>query len=50
MKRNPHMGSSLDDFLRAEGLFEDATSYAAKRVLAWQVEQAKQKQEREKQA
>jgi hypothetical protein len=38
MKRNPHMGSSLDDFLRAEGLYEDATSYAAKRVMAWQVE------------
>jgi antitoxin HicB len=50
MKRNPHIGPTLDDFLREEGLFEDATSYAAKSVLAWQAEQARQKQEREKQA
>jgi len=40
MKRNPHIGSSLDDFLKQEGLSEDATNYAVKRVLAWQVEKA----------
>ena len=44
MKRNPHIGSSLNDFLKAEGLQEDATNYAVKRVLAWQVEKAMQKQ------
>jgi antitoxin HicB len=37
---NPHIGSSLDDFLKEEGFFEDATNHAVKRVLAWQVEKA----------
>ena len=40
MSDNPHIGSTLDDFLREEGIFEDATNYAIKRVLAWQVEKA----------
>jgi DNA-binding Xre family transcriptional regulator len=44
MKRNPHIGSTLDDFLREEGLYEDATNYAVKRVLAWQVQKAMQEQ------
>lgn len=44
MKRNPHIGSSLDDFLKEEGLYEDATNYAVKRVLAWQVEKAMREQ------
>lgn len=44
MKANPHIGSSLEDFLKEEGLYEDATNYAVKRVLAWQVEQAMREQ------
>ena len=40
MSKNPHIGSSLEDFLNEEGIYEDATNYAVKRVLAWQVEQA----------
>ena len=40
MSDNPHIGSTLDDFLREEGMFEEATNYAIKRVLAWQVEKA----------
>jgi DNA-binding phage protein len=44
MNKNPHIGSSLDDFLKEEGLYEDATNYAVKRVLAWQVEKAMQEQ------
>jgi antitoxin HicB len=40
MKHNPHIGSTLEDFLKEEGLHEDATNHAVKRVLAWQVEQA----------
>ncbi len=44
MSANPHIGSTLDDFLKEEGLFEDATNHAVKRVLAWQVEQAMQQQ------
>jgi DNA-binding phage protein len=44
MKSNPHISSSLDDFLKEEGLYEDATNYAVKRVLAWQVEKAMHEQ------
>jgi len=44
MSNNPHIGSSLEDFLKEEGLYEDATNYAVKRVLAWQIEQAMQAQ------
>jgi DNA-binding phage protein len=40
MSDNPHIGSTLDDFLREEGMLEDATNFAVKRVLAWQVEKA----------
>ena len=35
-----HIGSSFDDFLEDEGLLEEATEVAIKRVLAWQIEQA----------
>jgi predicted XRE-type DNA-binding protein len=41
---NPHIGSSLEDFLKEEGIHEDATNYAVKRVLAWQVHKAMQEQ------
>jgi antitoxin HicB len=44
MSKNPHIGSSLDDFLKEEGIYEDATNYAVKRMLAWQVEKAMQEQ------
>ncbi len=37
---NPHLGSSFDDFLTEEGIHEEATAHAVKRVLAWQIEQA----------
>ena len=37
MKRNPHFGSSLEDFLAAEGLLEEATEHAIKAVVAWQL-------------
>jgi antitoxin HicB len=42
VKKNPHIGSSLEDFLKEEGIYEDATNYAVKRVLAWQIEKAMQ--------
>jgi antitoxin HicB len=35
-----HMGSSIDDFLKAEGIFEEAQSQAVKEVVAWQLAQA----------
>jgi DNA-binding Xre family transcriptional regulator len=44
MKSNPHIGSTLEDFLKEEGIFEDATNHAVKRILAWQVEKAMQEQ------
>lgn len=37
---NSHVGSSFDDFLEEEGILAECTSIAAKRVLAWQLEQA----------
>jgi len=35
-----HLGSSLDEFLENEGLLEEATAVAAKRVIAHQIRQA----------
>ena len=39
-KRNKHIGSSLDDFLRDEGVLEETRAIALKDALAWQVQQA----------
>ncbi|MBI5594033.1 MAG: hypothetical protein HY881_26595 [Deltaproteobacteria bacterium] len=39
MSKNPHTGSSFDDFLKEEGLQEECTAVALKRVLAWQLKQ-----------
>ena len=44
MKNNPHIGSTLEDFLKEEGIYEDATNFAVKEVLAGQVQQAMEKQ------
>jgi predicted XRE-type DNA-binding protein len=35
-----HVGSSLDDFLKEEGIFEDAQAQAIKEVVAWQLAEA----------
>ena len=32
-----HMGSSLDDFLREEGTFDEAQTQAIKEVVAWRL-------------
>ena len=32
------VGTSLDDFLAEQGLLEEATATAVKRVIAWQIE------------
>ena len=34
---NKHIGSDFDEFLRDEGLLDDAESVAAKRVIAFQI-------------
>lgn len=44
MSENPHTGSSFDDFLKEEDLYEKCTASALKRVLAWQIEQEMQYQ------
>lgn len=36
---NPRHGSDFDDFLREQGLLEDAEAVAAKRVIAYQIAQ-----------
>ncbi len=36
-KRNPHIGSKLDDFLAEEGLLDEADLVALKRVIAYQM-------------
>ena len=36
---NKHVGSSLDDFLKEEGLLAECEAGALKRVVAWQLEQ-----------
>ena len=35
-----NMGSSIDDFLREEGTFEEAQAQAGKEVVAWQLAEA----------
>jgi antitoxin HicB len=35
-----HIGSSIDDFLSDEGIFEEAQSQAIKEVVAWQLANA----------
>jgi antitoxin HicB len=37
---NKHIGSNFDDFLQEEGLLEEASGVALKRVVAWQLTQA----------
>jgi len=37
------MGSSIDDFLKEEGIFEEAQAQAVKEVVAWQLAQAMKK-------
>lgn len=40
-KRNPHIGSDFDDFLSDGGLLEETTALALKRVIAWQLDEAR---------
>ena len=43
-RRNKHLGSSFDEFLRSEGLYEEVTTLAWKRVLSWEVTEAMKKE------
>lgn len=42
--RKSHTGSSLDDFLKKEGIFEEVQAQAIKEVVAWQLDEAMKKQ------
>ena len=42
MTTHPYIGSSLDDFLKEDGILEEVEAIAIKRVLAWQVSQLMQ--------
>jgi antitoxin HicB len=39
-KKNPHHGSTLDDFLKEEGVLEEFRAAAVKEVIAWQIANA----------
>jgi predicted XRE-type DNA-binding protein len=36
---NIHIGTNFDDFLSEEGMLEEVTAVATKRVIAWQISQ-----------
>ena len=38
-----HIGSSIDDFLKQEGIFEESQAQAVKEVVAWQLAKAMKK-------
>jgi antitoxin HicB len=39
-KKNPHHGSTLDSFLKEEGVLEQFRAAAVKEVIAWQIGKA----------
>lgn len=43
-KKNPHIGSTLDDFLEEEGVRGEFEARAVKEVIAWQLQKAMQEQ------
>src|ERR1700721_2208040 len=49
-KKMDHRGSTFDSFLEKEGIREEVEGVAIKGVLAWQLEQAMQEQQKTKQA
>ena len=43
MKKNKHIGSSIDDLMKEEGWLKEAQGNAIKEVIAWQLSQAMEK-------
>ena len=39
-----HIGSNFDEFLAVEGILDEVTAIAVKRVLAWQISQEMKRQ------
>jgi antitoxin HicB len=48
-KKTDHSGSTFDSFLEQEGIREEVEAVAIKRVLAWQLSQAMEEQQKTKQ-
>lgn len=46
MTSKKHMGSSIDDFLKEEGIFEAVQAQAVKEVVAWQLAEAMKKKKK----
>ena len=44
MKKNKHIGSNFDDFLREEGMLEEIEEVVAKKIFVFQMEKEMQKQ------
>jgi hypothetical protein len=42
-RKNGRIGSSFDDYLKNEGVYEEFSAVAIKRVLAWQLKEAMKK-------
>lgn len=49
-KRNPRIGSNFDDYLAEQGELEAATATALKRVIVWQIDEARKAQRLSKKA
>jgi DNA-binding phage protein len=43
-KKNPHWGSTLDNFLHEEGIYDAAKAEAVVRVIVWQLAEEMRKQ------
>jgi hypothetical protein len=44
-KQNPHIGSSLEDFLKEEGILEEARAIAIKEAVAFQIQKTMEKEQ-----
>jgi hypothetical protein len=42
--KNKHIGSSIEDFLKKEGIFKEAQAQAVREVVAWRLVSAAKKQ------
>ena len=42
--KKKYIGSSFDDFLKQESIFDHSSAVAVRRVIAWQIEQEMIKQ------
>ena len=49
MKKKWYKGSSLDDFLKEEGIYDEVVAQVEKEVIAWQLQQAMKKKKITKQ-